>query len=232
MDRIEREHLKSDPLAQGLGQTVDYVKVHRQQTIRIAAAALVVLLLAGGIWGYMKYTHGQREAALNEALRAQNGQIGQAQNEYIKAYPTQAAKDADVNRLLAGVVSKYSGSDEAAIAEFLMGTSAADKGNLPEAEKHLKNVADSGPKDYASQAKLSLAQVYVTENKMGEAESLLKNLQANPTVMVSKEQATVALARIVALKNPTEARKLLEPLQSERAAVSRVALTAISELPR
>jgi DNA-directed RNA polymerase subunit F len=48
---------------------------------------------------------------------------------------------------------------------------------------------------------------------------------------VSKEQAQIALAQVLAKANPQEARKLLEPLRSERAAISRNALTLLAELP-
>lgn len=232
MDRLERQQLKQDRFVTEVGHTVDYVKDHRKQVIQYVVGGVVLLLLVAGFFVYRSYAHGQREAALNEALRAQNGQVGQAQNEYIKAYPTQADKDKDVVKQFTDVMNKYSGSDEAYIAEYLLGTSAADRGNLADAERYLKHVADNASKTYASQAKLSLSQVYLTQNKSAEAEKLLRELQADPTVMVSKEQATIALARVIALKNPAEARKMLEPLQGERAAVGRTAITAISELPR
>jgi len=52
----------------------------------------------------------------------------------------------------------------------------------------------------------------------------------DPTILVSKEQATIALAKVLAKKNPAEARKLLEPLRAERGPVSRAALTALGEM--
>jgi hypothetical protein len=48
---------------------------------------------------------------------------------------------------------------------------------------------------------------------------------------VSKEQAAVALARAIAVSKPAEARKLLEPLRTERPAISQLAITLLSELP-
>ena len=51
-----------------------------------------------------------------------------------------------------------------------------------------------------------------------EAEKLLRSLIDDPTILVSKEQATIALAKVVAKKNPAEARKLLEPLRAASAA--------------
>ena len=42
---------------------------------------------------------------------------------------------------------------------------------------------------------------------------MLRDLIAHPTIFVSKEQATITLARYLAPKKPAEARKLLDPLR-------------------
>jgi len=61
---------------------------------------------------------------------------------------------------------------------------------------------------------------------------MLRGLIQNPTILVSKEQATLALARLLAASRPAEARKLLEPLVKEkRQAVSRNAETLLVSLP-
>ncbi len=66
--------------------------------------------------------------------------------------------------------------------------------------------------------------------RQADAEKLLRSLIDDPTILVSKEQATIALAKVLAKKNPAEARKLLEPLRAERGPVSRAALTALGEM--
>ena len=82
-------------------------------------------------------------------------------------------------------------------------------------------------------AKLSLAQLYASEGNLSEARKLLQSLIDHPSGLVSKEAAIIALAHILAPSDPQAARKLLEPLRaSERSAVSRQALTALSELSR
>ena len=55
----------------------------------------------------------------------------------------------------------------------------------------------------------------------------------HPNALISKDQATIVLAEIVAPKDPAKARKLLEPLRaSDRSAVSKAALTELSQLPQ
>jgi predicted negative regulator of RcsB-dependent stress response len=118
------------------------------------------------------------------------------------------------------------------MAHYYMGVNAADAGNLQEAEKQMKIVADSGKEPYTSQAKLSLAQVYASTGRQADAEKLLRSLIDNPSVLVSKEQATIALARVLSKDKPEEARKLLEPLRGERGPISRAALSVLGELPQ
>ena len=49
-------------------------------------------------------------------------------------------------------------------------------------------------------------------------------------MLVSKEQATISLARLLASSNPSEARKLLEPLKAAPGGVGRAAGSALAEL--
>jgi hypothetical protein len=53
----------------------------------------------------------------------------------------------------------------------------------------------------------------------------------NPTIFVSKDQATVVLARMLVLSKPAEARKLLEPLRAKPGAVGQTAIQAYADLP-
>jgi DNA-directed RNA polymerase subunit F len=80
-------------------------------------------------------------------------------------------------------------------------------------------------------AKSSLAQIYASQGKTDEAEKLLRQLVDKPSVFVSKEQATLDLAQVIAKKNPAEARKLLTELSaSPRSAVSRAAVAELGSI--
>jgi len=148
------------------------------------------------------------------------------------SFPTQEAKDAEALRVFTDVRSKYSGSDEGEIAQYYLGAIKADQGKLAEAEKLFLEVADKGSKDYASLAKLSLAQIYFSDGRNDQGEKVLRDLMEHPTIFVSKEQAAISLARFLAPKKPAEARKLLEPLRTQVGQVSQIALTMLGELPQ
>jgi predicted negative regulator of RcsB-dependent stress response len=167
---------------------------------------------------------------LHNAEQLQNATIGPQVNEFAVSFPTQAERDKAVNKAFTELAAKYSGTDEGLIAEFFLGTNAADQGRLAEADKRLKEVADSST-PYSALAKVSLAQVYAAEAKQAEGEKLLQSLIDHPTPLVSKEAATILLGELIEPKDPQRARKLLEPLRSNpRSSISRVAISALSDL--
>jgi predicted negative regulator of RcsB-dependent stress response len=231
VDRAHRQELKHDKFVEQVGHTVEYAAEHRKQIFTYGAIALGVLIVAGVVYGYMQYQSGNRQDALRQAIRTQEATVGQPNTEFLIGFPTAEAKDAATKKAWEELASKYPGSNEGMIAEYYLGINAADKGNTQEAEKHLKTVAESGKDAYASQARLSLARLYEASGRRQEAEKLLRSLIDDPTIMVSKEEATLTLGQMLATSNPTEARKLLEPLRSSRSAVSRAAIAALSSIP-
>ncbi len=232
MDRITRKELKRDKFALEVEHTVEYVSEHRKAVIRYSVIGAAVLVLVLGLFAYRRQQRAARQEALTTAVEIQQAAIGPAPNEFVRAYPNEQARNEAAKKAFADLAAKYSGSDEAIISEYYLGTIAAGEGKNAEAEKWLKDVVDSGNANYASLGKLALAEIYKAEGKLGEGESLLRSLIAKPTDFVSKEQATIGLAELIASSKPAEARKLLEPLLKERSGISRVAVAKLGEMSR
>ena len=117
------------------------------------------------------------------------------------------------------------------MAQLSLASLKVIQNDLDGAIKMYQTVIDSAPANYSSLAKLSLSEIYASQNKTGEAEKLLRSLVDSPTTFVSKEQASLNLGRLLATSNPVEARKLLEPLRESRTAISRAAITALGSIP-
>jgi predicted negative regulator of RcsB-dependent stress response len=233
VDRLTRKELKSDRFALEVQHSVEYVSGHRQQLVRWGGIAAAVVVVVVGVFIYLNHERSVRQAALHAAMQIQNANVGPTQNEFVLSFPTQAERQKAVVKAFSELAAKYSGSDEGTIAEYMLGTNAADQGNLAEAEKFLKRVVDSGNASYGSLAKLSLASIYGGEGKQAEGEKLIQSVIDHPTVVVSKELATISLAELLAHSDPARARKLLEPLRgSPRPNVSKAALYALSDLPQ
>ena len=233
MSRITRKELKSDKFALEVEQTVTFFEEHRTEVMRYGAIGAVVVLLIVGFFIYRGRQVGVRQQALANAIAIQEASIGGSSPSGGLFFMTLGEKEQAASKAFADVAVKYSGTQEGWIAVNYLGAIATDEGKLDEAGKRFKEVADSGNKDLASLAKLSLAQLYYVENKPSDAEAVLRDLIAHPTRFVSKEQATFALAKGLAKSNPAEARKLLDPLRtSPSQIISQDAITLYSQLPQ
>jgi len=230
VDRITRKELKTDKFAVEVEHSVEYVAAHKKQAFQYGAIALVVVLIAGGIWYYRSHQHEQRQQALAQAVDVMQAMVNPGGGPGL-TFPSEAAKNAASEKAFKEVYDKYSGSAEAIVAATYLGAIETDMNKLSEAEKYFQIVADSSDKNYASLGKLSLAQLYMGGGRQADGEKLLRSLIDNPTMFVSKEQATIALAHGLTSSKPAEARKLLDPLKTERPAVGQVAITLLGQLP-
>jgi len=229
--RITRKELKSDKFALELEHTFTFFEEHRELVIRYGAIAAGILVLVLAVLLYSRHQHSVRQEALSQALQVQEAPVGSANPGAALSFPTEDARAQQAVKTFGEVASKYSGSTEGIIAEYYLGTIAADQGKMAEAEKHLKLVAEKGDDRYASLANLALAQIDFNEGRTAEGEKLLRSLIDKPTAFVSKDQATITLARALAKSKPAEARKLLEPLRAVRGDVGQAAISLYGEIP-
>lgn len=231
--KLTRKELKSDKFALEVQHSVEFVSGHREQMLRWGAPALAILLIVAGYFYYRSYQHTVRQEALHQAMRMQNATIGPSQNPYVVTFPTAEARNTAVFKAWGDLANKYPGTEEGRIAEFFIATNEADLGHLQSAETHFKASIDSHNGAYASLAKLALAKIYAGEGKIQEGDKLIQSVIDHPTVLVSKDSATLALADLLKGTDKQRAKKLVEPLRtSTRSAVSRAAITLDSELNR
>ena len=234
MDKQHRDDLKKDQFVETVGHSVEYVAGHKQQLYTYGGLALAVVAVALGVYWYTGNKRATEQADLSQALQIKQATIGAAAQpgDPRPSFATQQDKDKALSKALNDVVARHGGSDAAAVALFQLGVTAADAGNMAEAGKHFEQAAQTGSREYASAAKLALGQVYQALGKNADAEKVFRELVASPTVVVSKEQALFSLARLLALSNPAEARKLIDPLQKDsRPVIARNAVALLGELP-
>jgi len=232
--RITRKELKTDRFALEVENTVTFFEEHQKELIRYGAGGIVVILLIIGYVVYARHQHVAREEVLARAIQIQESPVGPPNpgQTTTQSFPTQDAKDEVALKAFGDLQSKYGSSEEGEIALYYLGSIKADQGKLAEAEKNFKEVADNGNAKYASLAKFALAQIYFADGRDAQGESTLNDLIAHPTVYISKEQATIYLARFIGKKKPAEARKLLDPIRTMQGAVGQSALQVYSELPQ
>jgi predicted negative regulator of RcsB-dependent stress response len=229
-EHLTRKELRTDGFAVAVEHNVEYVAEHRKQLIQYGAIALVVILAAVGTYAFLSHSKTVREEQLGDAITIQEAQVTPGALPGSGAYTTEDAKRAAAQKAFTTVANEHSSSKEGLIAEYYLGCIAADSGKPDEARKHFQTVADSSDKDYGALANLSLAELDYMQNKAVDGEKILRGLIDHPTMLVSKDQATLSLARHLAKTNPAEARKLLEPLVKQANAASQIAVGVMSEI--
>ncbi len=229
-EHLTRKDLRTDGFAVAVEHNVEYVAEHRKQLIQYGVIALVVVLAAVGIYAYLTHAKTVREEQLSDAIGIQESQVTPAAAPGSGSYTTEEAKTAAAQKAFSTVATEHSSAKEGQIAEYYLGCIAADSGKLDEARTHFQKVADSGSKDYASLANLSLSEIDYMQNRAADGEKRLRTLIDHPTLFVSKDQATISLARHMLKSNPSEAKKLLEPLVRQPNSASQVAVGVLSEI--
>jgi predicted negative regulator of RcsB-dependent stress response len=233
VDRVTRKELKRDKFALEVQHGLEYVTGHRRIMLRWGAIGAAVVLLVVVFFFYSRHQAGIRQQAIEGAMRIENATIGAPQTEYVIAYPTDGERNKAAVKTWSEIASKYSGTNEGIVAEYFLGSHAAEDGNIQAAQKHFQTVLDSGNADYGSLAKLAMSQLYAAQGKLADGEKLIKSVIDHPTVLVSKEAATIALAHLIAPTDPGRARKMLEPMRgNERTQVSQQVLRALGDLPK
>lgn len=209
---------------------VGFLGLHRRQTLQLAGAALLAVALGIGIYYWMDHNQTVRSEKLSEAMQVSDAPVNPVSQPNVLSYPSQQAKDAAETKAFSEVAAQYSGSKEGAVAEYTLAGMAVTAGRNDEARKRFQSVVDSGNKDYASLAKLALAQLDFGENKPADGEKLLRELIDHPTALVSKDQATITLARMISHTRPAEARALLTPLIRETGQSGQAANSVMSDI--
>jgi hypothetical protein len=230
VDRHLKKVAKTDEFKEGFWGSWDFLSHHTEEIKKYGAIALAVILLGGGIWFYVRHQATVRQEALSAAFKVDEAAVGATPASNGLHFDTEDQKGQALQKSMGDIAAKYHGSQEGAIAAMYLAQLASDKGDLKSAEKFYKDAAE-GPAIYASQANLALAQVYAATGRDADSKKLLNDLMNHPTLTVSKEEATIELAKVTAKTDKDAAIKLLDPLKlSPRATVSKVALSTMAEI--
>ncbi len=205
-----KEQIQHDAFTDSVARVVEYSSEHRQRITQWAIAAVVAAaVIAGGIW-YASYHRAQQQKDLEAAFEVLSAQVG-APNQFGKTFPTEDAKKQASLKALSDVVAKDGGSRAGLIAQYYRGTLRAST-DPKNAESDLRTVIDSRS-EVAPLAKIALAQLYASENRMADAQGLLRTIVEKPSDLVSKAQAEVLLAQLEQTSDPRDAKKLLNTLK-------------------
>jgi predicted negative regulator of RcsB-dependent stress response len=208
----ERHQLKQDKFAETITGKLSWVLENRSRVIAASIAAGIVLIAIAGATWFWNYRNQKANDALGAAMDIYAAPIrpaGTPAPAEMTTYTSSQDRARAAYNKFHEVASQYGLTKAGKMARYMGAASALDMGDTQTAEKELKDVADSGNKDLAALAKLSLAGLYRGSNRTSDALQLYKQLIDHPTGSVSKATAQLELASLYESTNQNgEAGKL------------------------
>ena len=219
MQSYTRHQLKEDKFQEVTRGAIAQAQEHRQQ-LTLLGIAVLILLLAGGAYGYWRsYQDDQASAAMGLALNTYAAPIrapGALADPSFQSYASTAERDQEAEKQFQAVADKFPHTDTGKNALYMAAAAALDGGQYPDAEAKFKKVADIGNKDLTALAKLGLASVYEATNRDQDAISLYNDLIKKPTQSVSTQRAQFALADLYERKDPAQAKRIYDQLALDK----------------
>ena len=229
MATFSRKKLKKDRFAEVVGQEVALFQRHKT-AITIAFVAVIAAIVGG--YSYKSYRERVAEeasTALLAAVRLYHGVVSTEPRPGFVTYTTAGERQRRVSEALDKIISDYPNREEAAGARFYKGLLDIEQQKNDEAKAHLEAAIDGGG-DYASLARLALADLHGKLDEVDQAKAQYQELIDRPSRLVPKERAQLELARMLAEKDPEAAKPLLEELMAQPGAVSVAAGTTMRRI--
>ena len=218
-DHISRKDLKKDEFRDTIAHGAEAVLTHQKLTIYIAVAVAVALGAYFGVRLYNERQTVKAAAAYDDAMKTFNAHVRTSGEPVEQGEPTYAddnSKFQDAAKKFEAVAHEYPHTRPGEISAYYAGLSLEHSKKNSEAATWFDQVTHSGEDDFASLARLELAQLNDEMNKPADAEKMYKDLVAHPTVFVSKPVALLGLANHYrGVRNNSEAIKTYGEIKSE-----------------
>ena len=222
--RAETRHqLKQDRFSRatiGAAETAVHWTAEHKSALVVGSILVALALVAGfGSWFYFANQDEKASVELTAAMRTLETPVlpaGMPAQPDIPSFATSQERTDTAKKQLQGIVDRYPHTHSADVARYFLGTTALEAGDNANAERDLKEVANTHNADLSSLAKMALATLYTSTNRTKDALDLYKQLAGKPTMTVSKVTADLKLASLYeTLQQPSEAKRIYEQIQRE-----------------
>lgn len=232
MAHINRKDLKHDKFVEEVGREIQYFGEHRT-TILVGLAVAVVAIVGGGWF----YSHQQSQslnsmAALQEAAVMFSRPISVDPQPGTQVFVTSGERMREVTEALEKVKTDFAGTKAAAAADYYYALFDLEAEDYAAAKTKLQSAIAGADPEYASLARLALADVLTAEDDVAGARAEYETLVSNPTTVVPASRAKLALARTIAKSDPAAARALLQELVDATGPAGTIAAQELRKLPQ
>ena len=179
-----------------------------QRTLLLVGGLLVLLIAAISI-GYSLYAHRSAAAAtaFGQAMQVYQTPVARPDQPVppgIKTFPSVKERATQANDLFAQVANRYNLTEPGKIAQYFVGLTLMEQGNLPAAEASLTKTAKGWNADTAALGKLALAQLYQHSGRDSQAIALYGELAKGHASTVPPGLAQIQLAELYNTEGKTE----------------------------
>lgn len=217
-EHISRKELKKDKIHDAIEHSAEAVYSHKQMTLAIVLALLVVALGYGGWTIYNDRQTAAASAAFDAATKAYGGHIGGAPDPAEPSdvsYPDEAARSTDAAQKFTAVAEKYPNTNPGKLARYYAALCLEDLQQTNQALEHLKKISSGSDKELASMAQYQTAVIYARTGKTDEAIKMLRALADKSTVFVPRPLVLLELAGVLRQSNPKEAASVYQQIKKE-----------------
>ena len=216
MPGYTRRQLKEDKFAATAQGAAEWATGHRKLVVWALGAIVVVVLATAGFLTWRSRQNEQANDELAAAMRTFNAPLGaQAaqQGAETPTFSSAAERAKAAAKQFQEIADKHSMVAPGKVARYMYGIALLQQGDKTNAEKEIKKATDSGDKDLAALAKMSLASIYRDSNRQGDAAKIYKELGDHPTASVSTSTAQLALAEMYEKTDPQQATAIYQQVQ-------------------
>jgi len=215
-----RRQLKEDKFAETAQGAAQWATGHRRLVVWALGLIVVAVLATTGIVTWRNRQIDQANEELVTAMRTWNAPLRPAgtpppAGEDIPSFTSAAERAKAAEKQFTEIANKHSLVAPGKIARYMSGIALMQAGDTAAAEQQIKKTADSGDRDLAALAKMTLASIYRNSNRQGDAAKIYKDLADHPTPTVSKATAQLGLAEMYETTDPQQATAIYQQLQKD-----------------
>jgi TolA-binding protein len=179
MDRQQRRDLKHDKFVDEIGSLSTRARENQRLLFTVAGAAVLIAVLAYGIYFYRSNREQKAQVALAAAIETMESPLMPAPGAPPvpgAKFKTEPERTAAAEKQFKDVEAKHGGSDAADVASLYLARMAADKGDIASARTRLQKFVNDHPKHMlVAGARYSLYRLRIDG---GEAPQVAQELQA------------------------------------------------------
>ncbi len=208
--KIRRQDLKRNELAETMGKTVEYVSGHRRGFTEAIAIAAAAGLLVAGFFLYRAWVERSAGRSLSEALAILDTPLASEQPGATKTFASAAERRTQAEKLLQKAAS-HGSTPSGRAAQVILAAGGADKSG--QSVEVFEKAARQSHSESAAAAEIDAAKSLAAQGKTTEAIDRLKRAIESPVSAAPKDALLFTLAQIYEQSgSPADARATYQRL--------------------